>query len=31
GGDPQGGVTAVSIIEQAFTQCPDTKLVFSGY
>ncbi|PBP16837.1 alpha/beta-Hydrolase [Diplocarpon rosae] len=31
GGDPQGSETAAKLVEQAFTQCPKTKLVLSGY
>jgi cutinase len=31
GGDPTGSQTMASLVEQAFSQCPDTKVVMSGY
>lgn len=31
GGDPDGAQTFADLANQANTQCPDSKLVFSGY
>lgn len=31
GGDPTGSQTMASLVEQAFSQCPSTKVVMSGY
>ena len=31
GGDPAGSATMASLVEQAITQCPNTKIVMSGY
>ena len=31
GGDPTGSATMASLVEQAETQCPNTKVVMSGY
>ena len=31
GGDPAGSKTMASLVTQAFTQCPSTKVVMSGY
>lgn len=31
GGDPEGASTMASLTEQAFSQCPDTQVVLSGY
>lgn len=31
GGDPTGSQTMASLVEQAFSQCPETKVVMSGY
>lgn len=31
GGDPTGSTLMASLVEQALTQCPDTKVVMSGY
>lgn len=31
GGDPAGAATMASLAEQAVSQCPDTKIVLSGY
>ena len=31
GGDPAGSQTMADLVNQAFTQCPSTKVVMSGY
>jgi hypothetical protein len=31
GGDPAGSQTMANLVNQAFTQCPSTKVVMSGY
>ncbi len=31
GGDAQGSTTMANLVNQASTQCPDTKIVMSGY
>jgi len=31
GGDPAGSTTMASLVEQAMTQCPSSKVVMSGY
>ena len=31
GGDPAGSKTMAALVEQAMTQCPNTKVVMSGY
>lgn len=31
GGDAKGSATMAGLVKQAMTQCPDTKVVMSGY